>query len=132
MTSPWDKTVFGHFWPTVKGDIVAIFNNLFVDHMVMDRVNYAQVVLIPKKDNIRTVGDYRPISLVNYYLNIIPKFLASELMSVLQKMIGDYQTGLIQGRYILDSVAMAQEVIQDCNKRKVDGILVVNEKLMEF
>lgn len=36
-------------------------------------------------------------------------------------MIGDYQTGLIQGRYILDSVAMAQEVIQDCNRRKVDG-----------
>lgn len=39
----------------------------------LDRLNYAKVVLIPKKGMAETSGDYRPISLVNCSMKIISK-----------------------------------------------------------
>jgi len=90
----------------------------------MDKVNYSHVVLIPKKTALEYIRDYRPIYLLNESINIIVKILATRLSLVLPQMIGDYQTGFIQGSYILDGVALAQKIIHYCNLKKVKGFLL--------
>ena len=81
----------------------------------MDRLNYATVVLIPKKDEVKEVGDFRFISVLNALVKVITKVLANRLREVLGDMIDDNQTSFF-GRNILESIAAAQEVIQ-VNKR---------------
>ena len=93
-------------------------------NLQMDKVNYSHVVLIPKKTALEYIRDYRPIYLLNESIKIIVKILATRLSLVLPQMIGDYQTGFIQGSYILDGVALAQKIIHYCNLKKVKGFLL--------
>lgn len=37
----------------------------------LDKMNYSQIILIPKKENLTTVGDFRPIVLLNNSFKII-------------------------------------------------------------
>ena len=66
----------------------------------LGRINYPQVVLIPKK-GAKEVGDCRPICLMNGSLKISAKALANRLKAVLPTMIEKYQTGYSKGRSIL-------------------------------
>lgn len=40
----------------------------------MDRLNYANVILIPKKNTTKYITDYRPVSLLNGTVKIISKY----------------------------------------------------------
>lgn len=57
-------------------------------------------------------------------MKIITKILANRLKSVLGNLIGDYQAGFVRGRFILDNVTTAEEVVHSCRKRKEPGYLL--------
>lgn len=72
----------------------------------LDRLNYACIVLIPKKECAERVSDYRPISPLNCSVKIISKVLASRLGPWRKELVGDYQTRFIKGRNIMDEVVI--------------------------
>jgi hypothetical protein len=45
----------------------------------MQSINGSHIVLVPKKDNLLRVGDFRPISLLNSSMKILTKILANRL-----------------------------------------------------
>jgi hypothetical protein len=49
----------------------------------MQSIDGSHIVLIPKKDDLASVNDYRPIFLLNTSVKILTKILAN----ILQKMI---------------------------------------------
>lgn len=53
------------FWDTVKGDLIAMFNDFHQDKLDLHRLNFALVTLIPKEEGARSVKKFRPISLIN-------------------------------------------------------------------
>ena len=57
--------------------------------------------------------DYRPISLVGCVNKIISKILANRLKSVLPKIIDYSQSAFIKGRGLLDSILVANEVVEE-------------------
>ena len=73
----------------------------------LDRLNYAQVVLIPKKGETKEVRDFRPSRVLNASVKIISKVLANILRDVLGDFIDDHQSGLLKGRSIVDSITFA-------------------------
>lgn len=56
------------------------------------------LVLIPKLEKVRDIGDYRPISLVSSLYKIISKVLACRLKDVMGGVIFATQSTFIQER----------------------------------
>jgi hypothetical protein len=66
-------------WSIIKDDFTRTLRDFCNLNTEISSINTSLIVLIPKKDNAKTVNDYRPISLLNYSLKCIIKILSSRL-----------------------------------------------------
>jgi hypothetical protein len=74
------------------------------------------LTLIPKVDDAIDMNNYRPISLLNCSFKIFSKLLTIRLDVVCQRIIAKEQCVFIRGRYILDSVVVAYEIVHSVHK----------------
>jgi len=88
-----------------------------------DMLNFAMITLLPKEPDARTLKKYRPISLLNCSFKIFGKLLNNRLIKVANRLIASNQTAFIKGRYILESVVAAHEIIHEVH-RKESGIIL--------
>jgi hypothetical protein len=66
----------------------------------MHSINGSYVTLIPKNGSPDSVGDYRPISLLNTSIKVLTKILANRLQLVITKLVHRNQYGFIKDRSI--------------------------------
>lgn len=66
-------------WNTLKGDIMAVFNSFHAGHLNMTEINSSWICPIPKKNDIVSARDLRPINLIHGLVKIISKVLATRL-----------------------------------------------------
>lgn len=72
----------------MKEDAIKLMKEIYAGKVQLDRLNYINVVLIPKKSTAKRIRDYIPISFVNCIVRIVSKVLANRLGLVLQSHIG--------------------------------------------
>lgn len=87
-------------------------------------VNSALMVLLPKKEDARQIGDYRPISLVHSFAKLITKIMASRLAPKLDSMIAKNQSAFIKGRRIHDNFMMVQNMARNLHRRQRTAMMV--------
>jgi hypothetical protein len=80
------------------------------------RINYATIILIPKEDEATTLKKFRPISLINCSFKIFSKALNNRLEMICDRPLAPNQTAFVRGRYILESVVSAHEIIHEALK----------------
>ena len=80
--------------------------------------NASFIALIPKKQTPLGLDDYRPISLVGCVYKIISKILANRIKNVLPKVIDNSQSAFIKGRGLMNSILVANEVVEECRHKK--------------
>ncbi|KAL0399879.1 UNVERIFIED_CONTAM: hypothetical protein Sradi_2331200 [Sesamum radiatum] len=86
------------------------FTSTEVKQVVFGKMNHTHVVLIPKCESPKTVGQLRPISLCNIILKIASKCIANRLKPLLDHLVSQTQSAFIPGRLITDYVLVAFEL----------------------
>lgn len=98
-------------WSIIKGDVMAVLGAVHGgDTRKLNHLNSAYKILIPKKEDAQTVGDYRPISLVHSFAKLITKIMANRLAPRLGNMVASNQSAFIRGRSIHDNVMLVQHM----------------------
>jgi hypothetical protein len=75
-------------------------------------------VLLPKKDQAKSVGDFRLISLVHSFAKIFSKVLASRLAPCLPEMVSSNQGAFVKKRCIHNNFVLVQSIVKDLYRKK--------------
>ena len=75
---------------------------------------------------------FRPIALCNVIYKIITKVIANRLKPILPFVISKEQAGYVEGRQIMDSVILANEVVSSLKTTKTPGMLIKLDLLQAF
>ncbi|GJX46125.1 RNA-directed DNA polymerase, eukaryota [Tanacetum coccineum] len=109
---------FRKFWSVVGPDF-CIAVEWFFDHASFSiGCNSSFIALIPKSLDPKSVGDYRPISLIGSMYKVITKILATRLSVVISGLISDVQTTFLPNRQILDGPFIINELLARCHHKK--------------
>lgn len=65
-------------------------------------ITYTNLVLLPKKKEVNTFGDLRPISLSNFINKVVSRVMHERFVDLLLKLISDEQAGFVKGRSIVN------------------------------
>jgi len=111
----------------IKDELMASMSLFHETECISKGCNDSFIALIPKVRDPTKLEQYRPISLVGALYKIITKVLAERLKKVLPAIIDASQSAFLRGRGILNSVLMANEVVEDLRKNgRSDLCLKVN------
>jgi hypothetical protein len=84
-------------WATVQSDLIQAVHQLTqLRGNNFNLLNMANIVLLPKKEKVECIGDYRPISLVHSVAKLFSKILASSLALRLVEMVSSSQSTFVK------------------------------------
>ena len=115
---------YQHFWDLIKDDLVAMFNEFHKGELDTSRLNYAMLTLIPKEPEATSIRKFRPISLLNCSYKIFTKVLTNRITIILQRLIASNQSAFLKGRFILESVVTAHEVLHSVHSSNKKGLVL--------
>ena len=111
------------FWQLIKLDVLRFLDEFYANSVFPRGCNASFLALIPKVADPQYLNDYRPISLIGCMYKIVAKLLAKRMKRVLPTIINEAQSAFIEGRHLLQSVLVANEVIDEA-KRSTKSCLI--------
>ena len=111
------------FWQLIKLDVLHFLDEFHANGVFPRGCNASFLALIPKVADPHLLNDYRPISLIGCMYKIMAKLLAKRMKKVLPTIIDEAQSAFIEGRHLLHSALIANEVIDEA-KRSTKSCLV--------
>lgn len=107
------------FWELIKFDLINLFRDFDQNTADLFRLNFAILTLIPKEPYAISLKKF-----TNCSFKFFAKSCTIKLGSCADRLIGSNQTAFIKGRYILDSVVTAYEIIHEIYNNEEKGILL--------
>ncbi|VFQ68989.1 unnamed protein product [Cuscuta campestris] len=104
-------TFFKTFWHIVHEEVTRATQEFFLGLPILKSYGATLLTLIPKMDNPKSLGDYRPISLSTFLSKINTKILANRLGALLHKLISPEQSGFQPGKGVEENILLTQEMI---------------------
>ena len=85
---------------------------------------HAIITLIEKKDrDKKLIKNWRPISLLNVNVKIASKAMALTIKRLIHKLVHCDQTAYVQGRNIVESIRVIDDILEYVDKINEEGIL---------
>lgn len=96
-----------------------------MDHMgAMNKLKGATfIVLIPKNEGARELGNFHPISLISSLYKIISSVLSLRLRLATGSVVTVTQSAFIKSRHITNSILIANECIDMRKRSKLKGVV---------
>jgi hypothetical protein len=92
-------------WPMIKEDFYRLCRDFFDCNVNLESINSSFITLVPKINNLETINDFRPISLLNCSIILLTKILADRLQQVILQLLHENQYGFIRNKTIQDCIA---------------------------
>ncbi|VFQ98475.1 unnamed protein product [Cuscuta campestris] len=84
---------FIKFWDTIKEDIISATQEFFLGIPIPKAFGSTYIILIPKMEGAKAIGDFRPIALSTFFSKMFSRILANRLAPLLNKLISPEQAG---------------------------------------
>jgi hypothetical protein len=94
-----------------------LFGYLHVGQLELFCLNFGEIILLPKVNEVDRIQQYRPICLLNVSFKIFTKVATIRLNTVADVVIRPSQTAFMQGRNILDGVVTLYEIAHELDSR---------------
>jgi hypothetical protein len=122
------RLFFKRFLPYFSKFFVQMINN--IDKNAPKQFKSSYIKLIPKNNNkIKSINDYRPITVTNYEYRIFAKIIAKRLRDFNTLIFDEQQHCSIKDRKIDDIIHMIKDFIHDSNKKnKILKIISLDQK----
>ena len=88
------------------------------------RLNFGEIILLPKVNEAERIQQYRPICLLNVSFKIFTKTATIRLNTVADHVVRLTQTAFMQGRNILDGVMILHETVQELHWKRLNGVIL--------
>ncbi|VFQ82763.1 unnamed protein product [Cuscuta campestris] len=98
-------------WDIIKEDVISATQEFFIGIPIPKCYGSTFITLIPKKDNSKCFGDYRPISLSTFMSKINTRILADRLQAILPKIISSKRTGFQKGKGVDEQILLVEEMV---------------------
>jgi hypothetical protein len=108
----------------IKADLLDLFSFLHSGQLELFRLNFGEIVLLPKVNEAERIQQYRPICLLNVSFKIFTKAATIRLNSVANHVVRPSQTAFMQGRNILDGVVILHETVHELHRKKLNGVIL--------
>ena len=82
------------------------------------------ISLLPKKNDLLLLKNWRPLTLLNVDYKILAKIIATRLKSALVHLINSDQTGFLEKRFIGHNIASLIEIIEYCEDNEIAAVLL--------
>ena len=102
---------FQKFWHIVGPNVTSAVLSVLHSRRCLHKMNLAHIVLIPKKNKLEHMCEYRPISLANVVSRMVSKVMANRLKTILPNVISDAQSAFVPNRLIIDNTTVAFEML---------------------
>jgi hypothetical protein len=112
------------FWDTIKGDLLGLFSYLHAGQLELFRLNFGEIILLPKVNEAERIQQYRPICLLNVSFKIFTKVATLRINTVADHVVRPSQTAFMQGRNILDGVLTLHETVHELHSKKLNGVIL--------
>lgn len=106
------------FWHLFKPDVLRFLDEFYVNGIFSRGCNASFIVLIPKVENPQALDEYRPVSLIECMYKIVAKLLANRLKKIMPLIINERQFAFIEGKHLLQSALIANEVAEEAKRRQ--------------
>lgn len=99
----------------VAHDVTNVVKTFFYGQCLPRYVTHPNKVLLPKKEEVKTFTDLRPISLSSFVNKVISRVLHERMLIILPKIISPNQADFVKDRSISENVLLDQEIIGNIN-----------------
>ncbi|KAK2419793.1 hypothetical protein QL285_030613 [Trifolium repens] len=106
---------YHNYWDLIGNDVTEAVLQVLNQGGDPSQYNATNICLIPKINNPKAPGDYRPIALCNVIFKIITKTIANRIKTILPNIISQNQSAFIHDRLITDNTLVAFEVFHYLN-----------------
>eukprot|EP00253_Pinus_taeda_P025512 PITA_25512 len=120
----WTIELFLHFFEQIGAEITEVVEESKQKGVIYRPFNSTFIALIPKKDDLESFEDFRPISLCNCIYKIISKVIALRIGPILSRNISMEQFGFLNGRQIHEAIGVTQEVTHSIKVKKKKGAVL--------
>jgi hypothetical protein len=115
---------YQNFWEVIKEDLLELFSSLHAGQLELFRLNFGEIILLPKVNEAERIQQYWPICLLNVSFKIFTKVATIRLNTVADHVVRPSQTAFMQGRNILDGVAILHEIVHELHGKKLNGVIL--------
>jgi hypothetical protein len=127
--APGPDGFIGHFfrkcWPILQHDIIAAIHSSYNIHCNdLNLINKANIILLPKKEGVVCIRDFRTISLIHAITKILTKILALRLAPLMGQIISTCQSAFIKKRSIHYNFLYVRNLTQRFHRTKTPTLLL--------
>ena len=118
-------------FPIIKNELVIVFNSWYESGFIPAKNKAGLITLIPKREPLDEIENYRPINLLNVDLKIYTKILCTRIKPVLCHVLHDSQFSQ-PGKNIGQLVTTIRDLNFDMDQSNEDSFLVSIDFMKAF